>query len=359
MIQTQILIVGGGPAGATLAKYLSRAHIDNILIQKKFDFKKPCGGGIRMDAFNEFELDASQIIKKIDTIILAFQEKRIAVDISEMPLGIVERCSFDNYLREEAQNAGTKLFEAKLIDLLVGKEDVVSQVRFADGIQEVRSRFVIAADGVNSLLRKKINGDEVSALVTNYADLSSFSAQDCEFHFGSHIASKYYAWAFPEQNGINIGILSQGAIPYMQNFSQHLGIEENYKLQGYKIPEFENPIFYKERVFFVGDSASQVLPFTYEGIYYAMSSAKLLADIFIQNAAPSEYERRWNAKYLKKFTTLKKLQKIFLANDFMISLMMRLYKSKKVQKKMMRLWLQEEELQLNLAFFFKVLKKIF
>ncbi|MBU4058409.1 hypothetical protein KKC95_02750, partial [bacterium] len=69
--------------------------------------------------------------------------------------------------------------------------------------------------------------------------------------------------------------------------------------------------------------------------------------------------KRWNKKYLKKFTTLKKLQKIFLYNDFTISLMMRLYKSKSIQKKILGLWFGDKEIHINLAFFLKVLKKVF
>lgn len=357
MIETDILIVGGGPAGATAAKYLSRADIKNILIQKKFDFKKPCGGGIRLDAFAEFDLDNELITQYVHKIILAFKEKKVEVDISQTPLAIVPRREFDSYLREEARKAGTELYEAKLLDLKVEADCVLAAVRFKDGIKTIKSKYLIAADGVNSSIRKKINGDRVSALVTSYADLEDAAYQECEFHFGSDVADKYYAWAFPESGGTNIGTLAEGEF-YMKNFMDSINVTQNVKVYGYKIPEFEKNIFYKERVFFVGDSASQVLPFTYEGIYYAMSSAKILAEVLINNDSPETYEKNWNAKYLKKFTTIQRLQKIFLYNDFMIAIMMRLYKSKTVQKQMMDLWLRDKVINIDLQFFFKVLKKI-
>ncbi|MBU3939382.1 NAD(P)/FAD-dependent oxidoreductase [bacterium] len=359
MIETEFLIVGGGPAGATVAKYLSIATIPNILIQKKFDFKKPCGGGLRKDAFTEFDLDTNMIQKQLDEIHLVFKNKREIVDIQESPLVIVGRREFDSYLRDEAQKNGTTLHEAKLVDVEVQDDCVISTVNFAYEIKKIKSKYLIAADGVNSSIRKKINGDNVSAQLTSYADLLQYRCGVCEFHFGSKIAGNFYAWSFPEGEGTNIGIVAHGEIPYMNNFIKLLDINEEFRVKGYKIPEFENTLFYKNRVFFVGDSASQVLPFTYEGIYYAISSAKILADVLIEKCDPNEYEKRWNKKYLKKFTTLKKLQKIFLYNDFTISLMMRLYKSKSIQKKILGLWFGDKEIHINLAFFLKVLKKVF
>lgn len=359
MLETEILVVGGGPAGATVAKYLSLANVPNILIQKKFDFKKPCGGGIRVDAFKEFNLDKKIIQNYVNNIVLAFKEKKIKVDISETPLAIVERRAFDNYLREEAQKAGTELYEGKLIETKIEEDHVLAAVSFKDTIQTIKAKYLIAADGVNSSIRKYINGDRVSALLTNYADLQENSLKDCEFHFGANIADKYYAWAFPENGGTNIGTLAKGKKPYMQNFMDSIDVKENAKVKGYKIPKFKTPIFYKDRVFFVGDSAEQVLPFTYEGIYYAMSSAKILAQTLIDKAQPMEYEQRWNAIHLKKFKTLQRLQKIFLCNNLMIAVMMRLYKSKTVQKKMMDLWLTNKEVNIDLSFFIKVFKKLF
>ncbi|SFV74556.1 Geranylgeranyl diphosphate reductase [hydrothermal vent metagenome] len=356
MIETEILIVGGGIAGATLAKYLSLSNIPTILLQKKCNFKKPCGGGIRLDAFEEFDLDKNLIVSQIDTIVLASHKKRIEVDISKTPLGIVERRAFDKYLRQEAKKAGTTIYEAKFLDVEIQKDCVIATVKFNDTIKKIKAKYLVGADGVHSVVRKKVYHENVSSLMTNYSDFSHTYTTKCEFHFGLDIANRYYAWAFPESGGTNVGTLANQN--YMQNFLSHLNIKEKAKIYGYKIPEFKNPIFYKNRVFFVGDSASQVLPFTYEGIYYAMSSAKILADVICNNEEPLMYEKRWNAKYLHKFTTLKKLQKIFLYNDFTIDIMMKLYTYPSVQRQMIELWLGKKELHLNFQFFLKVLKKI-
>jgi geranylgeranyl reductase len=356
MIETDILIVGGGPAGATVAKELANAGRKNILLQRNFHFKKPCGGGIRLDAFDEFAIDRALIQTTLKQVALVHKNKRIEVDISQTPIAIVERVAFDESLRRAAQKVGSELIEGVFVAFKRENTKFVSQVKIENNYVEIRSNHLIAADGVNSKLRKLLNEGDVPSVLTHYCDLTQTHYQVCEFHFGKDVAGSYYAWAFPHADGSNIGTLSD-AKGSLTTLKQNLQISEETKELGYYIPNYGKTLFYKDGVYFVGDSAAQVLPFTYEGIYYAMSSAKILASILIENADAKEYERRWNKVHKKHFDTLLRLQKIFLANNFMISLMMRLYASKEIQHQMLRLWLGERELEMNTKFFLKVIKK--
>ncbi len=359
MIETEYLIVGGGPAGSIVAKYLSQANIDNIVVQRKLDYKKPCGGGIRLDAFSEFEIDKKLIKKYVDNIAMVYKDARVEIDISKYQIGIVDRVEFDQKLRLDAQKLGTVLYEATFLSLELYDDYVISKIKKDGQYIEVKSKYIIASDGANSKIRKLVNGDEVRGEIAMHTDILSKKYNMCEFHFGESIAAKHYAWAFPHWEGSNIGTVAGSDKSYMQNFVSTLKIDEKIGIKGFKIPQFKNNIFYKNRVFFVGDSAGQVLPFTYEGIYYAMSSAKILAKVIVDKADVSEYEKRWNTKYLKKFTTILRLQNIFLRNNFMISIMMRLYKKSYFQKSVIEFWLGKREVKLDFAFFIRTLKKIF
>ena len=359
MIKTEILVVGGGPAGATAARYLAAGGVETLLIQRNLSFRKPCGGGIRLDAFREFELDESVVYKTVRTIELGFKKERIAVDIARNPIGIVDRVEFDGMLRKLAEQNGVKVMEASFVHLEKKENLFHTTIKTESGYETVTSRHVVAADGVHSKVRKIWRGETVSAIMTRYCDIDlAQKSERCSFFFGADVAPKEYAWAFPKRGGADIGTIGEDD-RYLSALKHTLGIEQNAKTKGYPIPRFENTVFYDRGVFFVGDSASQVLPFTYEGIYYAMSSAKLLAETIVQEAQPQEYERRWKRRYEKKFTTLLRLQRIFLSNDLTVFIMMKMFRSKEVQRKMVALWLGEYLPQIDAAFFFRVLKRLF
>ncbi len=357
MIETEVLVVGGGPAGASAARYLAMSGRDTMLVQRNLEFKKPCGGGLRMDAFEAFDLDHDLIKKRVNTIELVYKDLRIAVDISKVPLAIVDRVAFDASLRAAAVRAGAKMYEATWIDLEIFDTHVISKIKQADQYLFVRSRYLIAADGVNSKIRQRVNNDRVPSLLTYYTDIQSKSYDTCAFHFGSKVAGQYYAWAFPHAQGSNIGTVI-GREKTLARLKQELHINTPTNNRGYAIPKYEKNLFYKNRVFFVGDSASQVLPFTLEGIYYALASAKILADTVSEDQAPEEYEKRWKQHYAKPFTTLRRLQKIFLYNDFMIAVMMGLFKSHYIQKQMVELWRGNREVNINLSFFIRIIKRL-
>ncbi|MEA2072272.1 MAG: FAD-dependent monooxygenase [Campylobacterota bacterium] len=329
-----------------------------MLIQRNFSFKKPCGGGIRKDGFEKFDLDEKEIIKTVDTAALVHKDRRVDIDISRVSVAIVDRVSFDHYLRVDAEKKGTQLYEASFVSMEIFDTHIVSKIKRDDVYSYIKSNYVVAADGVNSKIRKAVNGDEVSSIMTHYCDIESQNFESCDFHLGKDVAQGHYAWIFPHKHGSNIGTVAN-SLDSLENLKLNIDLEEDVKNFGYKIPIYKNPIFYKNRVFFVGDSASQVLPFTYEGIYYSLASAQILSEIIINKENPKEYEKVWKKKFQKKFDVLLKLQKIFLYNDFMIRVLLKLFKSKSIQQQTLKLWIGEEAIKVDFSFFVKVLKHIF
>mgnify|MGYP001289401256 CR=1 FL=1 len=93
----------------------------------------------------------------------------------------------------------------------------------------------------------------------------------------------------------------------------------------------------KNQVFFVGDCAQQVLPFTYEGIYYAMRSARILAHAIIKDK-PELYEKEWKQTFNKRFKFFKLMQKIFLSNDYLTDKMLKFFNNERLKNSALGYW---------------------
>ena len=158
-----IIVVGAGPAGAMAAKYLAASGQKVLLIQKNLSFTKPCGCGSRLDAFDYFDIDKKRIKSIVNEIILETKQHSITYDISDIPLAIVDRFSFDKALRNDAREAGAVLLEAKATNIDVTAFGV--RVGVDDRVEHkvYEAKYLIAADGVHSFVRKQIRNEEVPA----------------------------------------------------------------------------------------------------------------------------------------------------------------------------------------------------
>ncbi len=362
-IKCTVIVIGGGPSGANATRALALDGVDVVLIEKDFSFDKPCGGGLFLRAFDEFELPKSLIKKRVDTIeIVSPDLEKVSVNISEFPLGVVHRQEFDHTLRTLAEEAGANVIEAKMDAITTDADSVTVVARRPDGSPiRIEAKYAIVADGVNSPSRRRLLGEVPSRVLTYYADLHNQESESCQFWFGDDISPGYYAWIFPHHEGVNVGLVADNKRRMRQfynRFFEKAGIEEAPpKPKGYFIPHWKPMTLYRDRVFYVGDSASLVLPFTYEGIYYALKSGKLAAEAIIRND-PYSYEKSWNDLYLKKFRFLRLLQSIFLKNDWWTARMVRLYHHPNFQRAVIEYWSGTRKPSGIFSTIFKVIKGI-
>jgi len=344
-LQCRVLIVGGGPAGATAARELAKYGIDHILLEKDMTFRKPCGGGLMLRAFEEFGISPTLIEKLVSSIhVVSPKGRRVRVDISDAPLAIVDRARFDAALRSEAKGAGSRLIEAKAYRVERG-EKVRVWARSTEERMLIEAEYLIAADGVNSLIRKKLCHTLPSRVLTHYADMRTLHTESCQFWFGRRIAPGHYAWLFPHHQGSNVGTIidPKGSSQHpIIHFLSRLDTEEQPRIKGYHIPQWREDILYQGRVFFVGDSASIVLPFTYEGIYYAMQSARMAVEAIVAGD-PLQYTLKWRSINQKRFRFLRLLQHIFLYSDFMAERLVALYAYPRFQRAVIGYWMGKRE----------------
>ena len=343
-LSAKVLIVGGGPAGATAARFLAEAGIHVILLERNCSFTKPCGGGLSLSAFNEFGISRTIIKKEINRIrIISPKGESLDIDLIGHSLTIIERSEFDNTLRNRAEEKGAKVIEGEFLNLTHDTNYRVEAI-IGEALCEIVSEYIIAADGVNSKVRKAIGLKPCQTIFAAYETIKEMQTETCEFWFGSSHAPYSYSWVFPAVEGISIGTGSfePGIIStLLEKFKNRKGIVPEGKKRIYRIPVWTGDLYNKNKILFAGDAAGHVLPLTYEGIYYAMKAGEFAAKAILEEKVDN-YKKIWKDRFQKRFTLMDKLRKYFLKDDASAEKLVALHRRHEVQQASLRLWLSKD-----------------
>ena len=362
MLRTKVLIAGGGPAGSTAARFLAKEGIDTILLERNFSFVKPCGGGIPDAAFDELGIPRNIIKKGIKNIKLVSPLNN-AVDIRLEGgfIAIVKRGEFDSLLREDAKVKGAQLIEAGFSHFVDKGKQITVLVNINGREEQIRTDYLIAADGVNSRVRLALGLKLSAAVYTLTTKIKNGDADTCEFWFGKSHARKSYSWIFPEAEGILAGTGSSdpGELKGMlKTFLGRRGLNAgSTATRMYKVPLWSGELYNKDNILFIGDAAGQVMPMTYEGIYYAMTAGKFAAMAIIAGN-PSAYKKLWRKRFNSRFAIMRKLCDYFLRDDNSAEKLVSLYRRQEIQAVTMRLWLEKSSDGRKLISFVNFFRKV-
>lgn len=359
-LRTKVLIVGGGPAGATAARFLAGNDIDVILLERNPSFIKPCGGGIPLSAFEEFKIPRTMIKKEVKCIkLVSPQDKELLIKLKDGIIAIVKRGEFDTALRHLAKEKGAQVLEGECVQLASDKKMHRTEANIGKKKVEIVSEYIIAADGVNSRLRTLLGIKPCQAIFTVNERINNPLSEFCEFWFGSDHAPGFYSWVFPTDSGSSFGTgtIHQGSInTLLERFKKRRGIIGYGQKRVYRIPLWKGDIYNKGRILFAGDSAGHVLPFTFEGIYYAMKAGELAAEAIIEKKV-EKYKRTWKNKFQKRFILMDKLKNYFFKDDSAAEKMVALHRRQDVQDASMRIWLKKDSSYLSLKEYIKFFRK--
>jgi Dehydrogenases (flavoproteins) len=106
-----VVVVGGGPSGATAACELAQKGYRVALIDR-LGRTKPCGGAIPPRLIEDFSIPEEQLVAKITTArMVSPTGRKVDIPIENGFVGMVDRKDFDPFLRQRAVDAGAMLIE--------------------------------------------------------------------------------------------------------------------------------------------------------------------------------------------------------------------------------------------------------
>jgi len=336
-----IIVIGGGPAGLTAARYSAKGGASTVLFEKDRDIGYPlrCAEGIGEKGLTRF-IEPSQPWKgqKINyAVFISPSGKAIKVDIGIKGY-VIHRKLFDYEISRIASQNGAKVFTKCYVRGLIKIDNKIKGVivRHLNKEYRIRCKVIIGADGIESRTGRwagidtslRLNDVITCAQVT--ATRIDIDEKSCQFYFGKEIAPGGYAWIFPKGKGLaNIGLGISGKyssdrspVNYLRKF-----LDKNFPKCSFQtivaggVPSSGTlKDIVKDNVLLVGDAAHQVNPLSGGGIAYAMAAGKLAGTIAaeaIHNSENTEkylqkYQKEWNKEFGKEIKSYYKIKEALL-----------------------------------------------
>ena len=284
-------IVGAGPAGASAALALGGRGLRIGLIEKAVPPRyKTCGGGVLRRAIALLPLDVRAAVERechVAEFVHHGPHLRFVCERERPIVSMVMRDRFDHLITTAAVQAGAQLFAGTTVREVTLEAETV---RLTTSAGDFRARFVIAADGANSLVARQTGRTDLRDIfpafeceVTLAPEAMAPLMRTARFDFG--LVPAGYGWVFPKGGHLSIGVgtTRRGAANLPKNYRRYLdalgiGAPLREERHGYLIPcRPREGMFGAHRVLFVGDAAGLADPVTAEGITAGILSGQLAA----------------------------------------------------------------------------------
>ncbi len=288
-MRTEVLVVGGGISGSTLAYLLSRKGFSVTLVDRRRVIGRPhhCSGILGPDALNELVIFSDEwIVGEINWATFT-SPGGVEIEVRRHLAKVVDRSEMDRGTWEAALSEGAKgVLSAKFRGLRSKNEASV-------GGLSIEYDLLVGADGALSSVAEELGFPPMGYEVGMHKVVrgGTIDGYRVRVRRGSR-----FSWIQPWKEGRKVGALGEigdPLIPWIEDMLRG----EAIGYEGGVIPIGPRRRFWMGNVALVGDAAGQVKPISRGGVLLGVRGARHLAgcleDLDRLEEALRCYESRW------------------------------------------------------------------
>lgn len=309
-----VLIIGAGPIGSSLACKLSSFGLKVALADKKTTIgKHACSGLFSRRITKYFDLEDDMIENVVEGAIFHTKSCDFEVRKGKPEALVVDRLKFDRFILKKAADSGAHtFFGARLISCVCADDSIRANIDTPKGPREITANLIVGADGAASTVRQafSLKGDlrYVNGILSYYPMKNTSPL--VELYYGPGTAPGFFAWKIPRGNRTEFGLATDIRHNHLEYFRRFLK-KFNLELSDF----YAHPICFgkqqsaAERVLLAGDAAAQVKPLSGGGIIYGMICVDIAAkaiscafdkDDFTEEFLKKHYDDKWKQKLMPK-----------------------------------------------------------
>ena len=304
-----LIIIGGGPAGSTTARYAAEGGLKVLVIDGRDPIGSPLQCGELVPTNEEMSRlcpdvpEMDDLFRTPDHAISKITKKMRLVPPNgngleyEFEGVVLDRVAHDEALVQLAISKGAKYLVGHRVEKIDGLAMTLSNGK------TLAAKVIVGAGGHNDPLRRKYWNESSLNIPVKFVLKDGHHSDALELHFGS-VAPGGYAWVFPKASGSNIGVGIQRELSggrslneFAKDFINKYQGEVSFKGAGSLPMSGTIKSFVKGNYVLVGDSAGMVLPSNGAGITIAMIGGRIAGQVISEHIEHGvdllEYEKRW------------------------------------------------------------------